>query len=318
MATIAGIWTYGQFVSPVLEGDAEPPAPTTAAPPQLTSQRPEDATALAATDVEEKGAYESREDAAPSNPEQSRRAETLFASGIQAEQDGDLLIARSHLTEAVQLGLPDQHLIDARAALVRIGAETVFGGRVIPGDPLVDRYVVQAGDSLSKIAGKYQVTADFLARINNIRNKNVIQLGQNLKVVRGPFHARVHKGSFGMDIYLQDTFVRHYRVGLGKDGSTPTGEWIVGTKLTNPTYYPPRGGRMIAADDPENPLGERWIELIGVGGNAVGQQRYGIHGTIEPDSIGRSESMGCIRLHNEDVAEVYTLLVPKASHVWVD
>jgi lipoprotein-anchoring transpeptidase ErfK/SrfK len=120
-----------------------------------------------------------------------------------------------------------------------------------------------------------------------------------------------------MDIYLQDTFVRQYQVGLGANDSTPTGEWLVGTKLVNPTYYPPRGGRIISAGDPQNPLGEHWIELIGVSGAARGQSRYGIHGTIAPESIGKSESLGCIRLLNEDVAEVFTLLISKKSKVWV-
>ncbi|RME39135.1 MAG: L,D-transpeptidase, partial [Planctomycetota bacterium] len=43
----------------------------------------------------------------------------------------------------------------------------------------------------------------------------------------------------------------------------------------------------------------------------------GIHGTIEPDSIGRSVSLGCIRMHNEDVEEVYKYLVERHSTVVV-
>ena len=68
-------------------------------------------------------------------------------------------------------------------------------------------------------------------------------------------------------------------------------------KLVDPTYYGPDG--VIAHDDPANPLGERWIDI----GNS-----YGIHGTIDPASIGKSESQGCIRLHNDDVEAVYDLL----------
>ena len=95
-------------------------------------------------------------------------------------------------------------------------------------------------------------------------------------------------------------------------------KWVVSTKLVNPTYYPPRGGRIRAADDPENPLGERWIGLRGVAGDALGQQRYGIHGTIEPESIGRSQTLGCIRMHNADVAELFTLVVPGETRVTVN
>jgi lipoprotein-anchoring transpeptidase ErfK/SrfK len=121
-----------------------------------------------------------------------------------------------------------------------------------------------------------------------------------------------------LDVYLGGTFMLRYPVGLGAESSTPSGEWEVQNKLKNPQYYPPRGGKIILADDPENPLGERWIGLKGVKGEAVGQQRYGIHGTIEPDSIGRSASLGCIRMHNTDVEEFYDLVVVGHTKVTVN
>jgi lipoprotein-anchoring transpeptidase ErfK/SrfK len=52
-------------------------------------------------------------------------------------------------------------------------------------------------------------------------------------------------------------------------------------------------------------LGERWIDL---------GESYGIHGTIEPDSIGKAASRGCIRMREKDVIEVYDFLV-KGSEV---
>ena len=104
---------------------------------------------------------------------------------------------------------------------------------------------------------------------------------------------------------------------LSRGFHSPTGEWRVATKLMNPTYYPPRGGEIMAADDPKNPLGERWIGLVGISGAAVDQERYGIHGTNEPDSIGKSVSMGCIRMHNEDVEALYSYLVETHSTVTV-
>ena len=109
--------------------------------------------------------------------------------------------------------------------------------------------------------------------------------------------------------------VTHFKVGLGQDNGTPNGRWVVKNKLTNPTYYPPRGGDIISADDPQNPLGERWIGLAGIEGDAVGQLRYGIHGTNEPDTIGKNASMGCVRLHNKDVDLLFDLLIEKQSHV---
>jgi lipoprotein-anchoring transpeptidase ErfK/SrfK len=200
---------------------------------------------------------------------------------------------------------------------VRWGEETVFSPRVYENDPLVARYVLQPGDTLARIASENRVTADFLAAINHIPDKNRVRAGQTIKIARGPFHAVVEKKAYILEIYLGDTFVREFQVGLGAADSTPSGKWTVSSKLANPTYYPPRGGSIVAADDPANPLGERWIGLTGVEGSAVGQERYGIHGTIEPESIGKSTSMGCIRLLNADVELLYTYLVEKHSQVTV-
>ncbi|GJM25934.1 MAG: hypothetical protein DHS20C16_23490 [Phycisphaerae bacterium] len=335
VVTAFGVWIYAQFLSPVLEGNPEASgakqskvddsklanAETTkrSSVPKLTSVRPEISDGGAGRHVTEKGAKSNNqalpENAPQRNAEDTARARKLFSVGMQASQDKDLVAARAHLTDAVNLGLSRDQLIEARAALTRIGNETIFGPMIIEDDPFVSRYTIQSGDSLEKVAKKYSVTDDFLAAINGIANKNRIRAGQNIKVVHGPFHAKIDPATFSMDIYLKDTFVRHYKVGLGEHGSTPTGKWRVGDKLKNPTYHPPRGGKIVLADDPENPLGERWIKLIGIEGEAVGQTSYGIHGTIEPDSIGRNKSMGCVRMHNEDVSEVFTYLSTNKSIV---
>jgi len=280
--------------------------------------RPETPDGGAGRHVSERGADEAASGVAPADAAQVRRAESLVAAGLHALQNGDALSARAHFSEAMDVGLSEEQRLEVRAALARIGTQTIFSSAIARDDPFVRRHVIATGEALGKIAKQYSVTADFLASINNIRDKNRIRAGQTIKVVQGPFHARVDKQSYRMDVYLQNTYVKHFAVGLGADDSTPSGEWVVGTKLTNPTYYPPRGGRIMSADDPDNPLGECWIEIKGVGGEAAGQQRYGIHGTVDPDSIGRSESMGCIRLHNADVAELYTLLVPNKSRITVE
>ena len=64
-------------------------------------------------------------------------------------------------------------------------------------------------------------------------------------------------------------------------------------------------GVTMERDDPNNPIGERWIGLDDGNGKPTS---YGIHGTIDPSSIGKAHSRGCIRLRNEDVEEVYDFL----------
>ena len=112
-------------------------------------------------------------------------------------------------------------------------------------------------------------------------------------------------------------YVTSVPVGLGKDDSTPTGTWVVEQRIPNPKWWGARGQAPIESGDPKNPLGKFWIALAGVMGKAEGQQSYGIHGTIEPESIGKQASMGCIRMRNEDVTVVYSLLVNGKSTVVV-
>lgn len=158
-------------------------------------------------------------------------------------------------------------------------------------------YVVRPGDTLAKIAAEYKVPWTYLARLNNVEPGRV-RANSKLKVIRGPFGAVVDLSDFELTIHAHGYYVRSYKIGIGAGQSTPIGEFKVGSKLENPTYYAPEGG-VIEPDDPANPLGEYWLGL-GDG--------YGIHGTIEPNSIGKAESKGCIRLRNDDVAEVFDLL----------
>jgi LysM repeat protein len=189
----------------------------------------------------------------------------------------------------------------------------------------VTSHKVRNGESLSKIAFNYEVTWEFLCRINGISDPRRIRADQTLKVVQGPFSAIVNRHDFTIDVWLGQPmgkgslFVASYRVGLGKENSTPAGTWMVrtGGKLKNPKFWGASGLKPIEADDPANPLGEFWIGLEGVAGAAVGQESYGIHGTIEPDSIGKTASLGCIRLLNEDVAVLYEMLVEGQSIVQI-
>ena len=88
-----------------------------------------------------------------------------------------------------------------------------------------------------------------------------------------------------------------------------------GSKLVNPAWTNPRTGEQFKADDPKNPLGEYWVGLIGASDNIRGLETYGIHGTIEPDSIGLEKSMGCVRMLDDDIRIVYEVLMEQVSRV---
>lgn len=239
---------------------------------------------------------------------------------------GDLLAARKILNDALLAGnLSPADAESAKKTIADINQTIVFSPRLFADDEFGGVYTVQSGDLLKKIADKYDVTWELLARLNNLSDPRKLRAGATLKIVRGPFNAIISKSRFTMDIYIGppgekgSMYVTTYSVGLGKDDSTPTGTWLVEPhkKLKNPTYYSPRGEGVIDADDPKNPLGERWIGLSGIDGHAVGKSSYGIHGTIDESSIGRTESLGCIRMKNADVEWVFDLLVEGKSVVIV-
>ena len=97
-----------------------------------------------------------------------------------------------------------------------------------------------------------------------------------------------------------------YKVAVGKPGlSTPTGFFFINQKLRPPTTDGPYGvlALGISAFQMKIPA-TSWIQ----GGPVA------IHGTNEPDLIGKAISHGCVRMHNKDVLEV-SRLVPAGSPV---
>lgn len=161
-------------------------------------------------------------------------------------------------------------------------------------------YEVQPNDQLRVIARQYDVPWEYLANLNRTKPEQ-IRPGQKLKMIKGPFDAVVDLNDHRITIHAHGYYVCSFPVGTGKDHSSPTGKFPVLDKVRNPTYY--GSAKTIGRDDPLNPLGEYWIDL----GNG-----YGIHGTINPESIGKSESKGCIRMNNADVAQVFDLLTTKS------
>lgn len=296
-------------IGPPMEASASPDAVTAANTPPSGSQpapRPAGPKNAAQRIAEESGGSPS------SNPR--------IAASLKRYQAGEVLEARQELNRMLEISRDPAEQAELRRHLRRIADETIFSPKVLTGDPLVTTYTIQPGDVLLEIGRQFAVPYEVIMTINGIRDATRIRAGQKIKVPRGPFHARIYKSQFRLDVYLQDLYVRSYPVGLGATQETPEGLWKVKERLTNPTYYPPASAsekRIIGPDDPSNPLGEHWIGLEGIAGNAVGRVGYGIHGTIEPDSIGKAVSLGCIRMHNEDVAFVYQLLTRDRSTVTI-
>lgn len=89
-----------------------------------------------------------------------------------------------------------------------------------------------------------------------------------------------------------------YTVAVGKPSTpSPVGTFTIERRVANPTYH--HNGKTVLPG-PGNPVGTRWMGLSKHG--------YGIHGTNEPNSIGKAASHGCIRMAKADLEAFYELV----------
>ncbi len=244
---------------------------------------------------------------------------TLIAQAMELvnQNPPKIIEARDRLNEVLPMTSGQQRAF-VKEQLTALSDKWLFGGVVFPGDKLCSSYRVSPGDLLTKIGELYNVPYEILMQINGIERPELLRAGATLKVINGPFNAIVYRSTFTMDLYLQNTYVKSFKVGLGKAGmETPTGRWRVkeGGKLVQPIWTDPISGRTFHPEDPDYPLGSRWIALEGIGGAAVGRTGFAIHGTKDPEQIGSPGSQGCIRLHNGDAILVYKLMMPGMSLV---
>ncbi len=306
----------------ITPGSTTPAAPTTptAAAPALPPATPLDASSGLPSDLTD-----------------------LIRAGATLQGQGNLLEARTKLNTALldrRLPAPEREAL--RRQIASLNESLVFAPGLAPGDPLFGTYTVLPGDNITKIMRSQAPFVDrlFLGRINNMADVNKLSVGRKIKVPRQPFHLIVHKDSFRADLYMGPplppdatisdaqpiearltgwTYIRSFAVGLGESNGTPEGLFGVrpSSKLINPEWINPRDRTRFAANDPANPIGEHWIGLEGTEEKTRTFAAYGMHGTIQPDSIGKQMSMGCVRMLAADIALVYEVMAEKVSHVWI-
>jgi hypothetical protein len=231
-----------------------------------------------------------------------------------------IIDARDILNDALAMPMNRQQRAVVKKQLSELADKWLFSRTFFPQDRLCESYWVKPREQLRTIGKQRKVPWEILRDINRIERPENLQAGERIKVINGPFHARIYRSAFTMDLYLQNTFVRSFPVGLGQpDMETPTGTWLVepGRKLIKPPWPDPVTGKILYPGDPDYALGSRWIGLKGIEGSAKGRTGFGIHGTKDPETIGTASSRGCIRLHNGDAILIYNLLVPSFSRVEV-
>ena len=107
-------------------------------------------------------------------------------------------------------------------------------------------------------------------------------------------------------LVLDDGHAVRYPVGVGKPGKQWAGATKIDGKYRQPAWAPPADVKrdnpsipnVIPGGSPANPMGVAAMTLSGGG-------EYAIHGTNRPNSIGGYVSYGCVRMYNEDIADLF-------------
>jgi lipoprotein-anchoring transpeptidase ErfK/SrfK len=133
---------------------------------------------------------------------------------------------------------------------------------------------------------------------DNSLSDDKILPGRKIKVWTAPFSMVVDKSQNSLILKTNEEIIKTYTVSTGINNSTPIGNFKITNKLINPTWF--KAGAVVPPGSPENILGSRWL-----GFNLPG---YGIHGTSDPQSLGKQVTQGCVRMSNSDVEELYTII----------
>lgn len=241
--------------------------------------------------------------------EQAKKIEES-AKGVPAQLER----ARALYQKALDTGrLPLPQEVNCLTRLNDLTAKLILDPKCACSGPHAEFHKVEPGEVVEKIAKKSKVTQGQIKRINHLNDKLSVRVGQNLKMLPGDVSLVVNTDRLIGTLYIDGVFIKRYPVGIGPGNATPKGSYIVENKLINPDWY--YEGKKVPYGDSKNILGTRWMGMANtVGSNGAG---LGVHGTALPESVPGRESKGCVRMHNEDVEEVYDFM-PQGGKVVIE
>jgi L,D-transpeptidase ErfK/SrfK len=176
----------------------------------------------------------------------------------------------------------------------------------------VQTATIGPGDTLLDVAARHGLGFDAVARANPDVDVWIPKPGQRVEL---PTRFVLPEGEArGLVINVPEQRLydftaprgpRVYPVAVGDaEDPTPLGSFRVGEKRVRPAWSVPESIRAerpelprVVAPGPRNPLGSRWM--------TIGSTTYGIHGTNNRWSIGRTATHGCVRLYEDDMRELF-------------
>jgi len=207
---------------------------------------------------------------------------------------GDLSSAKSVYQQLINEFPNSPEVINWQKKIEEINIKLLFSS-ALTGQSIL--YEIKAGDTLAKIAREFKTTADLIKKSNGLSDDRIL-VGRKIRVWVAPFSILVDKSQNTLILKTNEEVMKTYIVSTGINNSTPVGNFKIISKLQNPTWF--KTGVIVPAGSPENILGSRWLGLD--------QPGYGIHGTTDPQSLGKQVTQGCVRMSNSDIEELYTII----------
>jgi len=238
----------------------------------------------------------------------SSKYDSLFQKGIELKKNGMLDSAYDIFIEC--LSMCDEYSPEWQASANEISKINIYIYKNSVPSKRKQSYSVKTGQTLWDFANN-NTTIRAVQVSNKIPlDSSVIHANQVLNFFGGDWEIKVSKSNFALQLLLDGKLFRFYKIGIGKDNRTPIGQFIIKGKKREPTWkgYP--------FGHPENVLGTRWMRLTKISDGS--NEGYGIHGTQEPESIGTASSLGCLRMRNEDVEELYDFIPDNKIKVTIE
>ena len=234
----------------------------------------------------------------------STSAQKLYDQATKLRDDGDLMEAKVIYQKIFNEYVDFDYIDQVQRDLEEVNLQLIFTNAKSPATVV---HEVVSGDTLGELAKLYGTTIELIKRKNRLKS-DVIRIGQRLSIWTSPFDILVDKSQNILMLKDKNTkeVLKVYDVSTGEESSTPVGQFKVTTRLKDPVWF--NRGVVVPPESPQNVLGTRWLGFDIPG--------YGIHGTIEPETIGQQVTAGCVRMRNSEVEELYSM-IPLGTEVTV-
>ena len=225
---------------------------------------------------------------------------SLFAATRTAVQAA---LDRGELSQALLLlsdWYGDPSLTPEETAEVNQLLSQLAGTVIYSNEPRLEApYLVQAGETLQQIAAKYDVPWQLLAKINGLASPDALQTGQELKVIPGPFNAKIDISARELTLMLGRRYAGRFPIEFDPSLTVEDGNWLVDQKPVTPT-----GGLYSAS--PGDSGESRSIVLSNP--SAVGGQVAVLRSTSGSSQVASEPVARTIKLKQSDANDLYDIL----------